>query len=116
MASAPTGGVDPALDDDIELAVADLAARLEVDETAIATVSATIVTWPDGGLGCRQPGRAYTQVPVDGSEIVLAANGKQYSYHSGGSTPPFLCEIPATAKSTVPGSLPRLPSMTQPSS
>ncbi len=57
------------------------------------------VTWPDGSLGCPQPGMRYTQALVSGSLIVLEANGLFYEYHSGGGGDPFYCALP-TAPTT----------------
>jgi hypothetical protein len=84
--------IDPALQPLVDQAVADLASRLKIDTSKIETISAQAMTWPDGSLGCPQPGMGYTQVMVDGSLIQLSANGTAYSYHSGGSRAPFLCQ------------------------
>ncbi|MEU4605693.1 hypothetical protein AB0F43_22145 [Kribbella sp. NPDC023972] len=84
----PTGGP-------VERARTDLANRLGVDPGQVTVVSSSEVTWPDGSLGCPQPGMVYTQALIDGSRIILEAGGKQYHYHSGGSRPPFLCENPS---------------------
>lgn len=73
-------------------AVTDLAARLGIDVSDITIVVAESVVWPDGSLGCPQPGMAYTQVQVDGTRIVLEALGENYQYHSGGARDLFLCE------------------------
>ena len=89
---APSPGIDTALQPLISQAVADLATRLKIDASKIDTVSAQSMSWPDGSLGCPQPGMAYTQVMVDGTLIQLSANGTTYSYHSGGSRAPFLCQ------------------------
>lgn len=78
----------------IEQAKADLAARLGVQPGQITVVSSEEVTWPDGSLGCPQPGMNYTQALVNGTRIVLAADGKQYHYHAGGRRGPFLCTNP----------------------
>lgn len=88
----PSSDVDPSLQGLVDQATADLAKRLSVDESTISTVSASSVTWPDGSLGCPQPGMNYTQVTVDGVLIELAVDGTTYSYHSGGSRGPFLCQ------------------------
>jgi hypothetical protein len=88
----PSSDVDPSLQGQVDQATADLAKRLSVDESTISTVSASAVTWPDGSLGCPQPGMNYTQVTVDGVLIELAVDGTTYSYHSGGSRGPFLCQ------------------------
>lgn len=91
----PTGNVDPALATVVAQARADLAGRLGVPEEAITVVSAELVTWPDAGLGCRQPGRSYAQVVSDGSRTVLEHAGGQFAYHTGGRTAlPFYCEKP----------------------
>jgi hypothetical protein len=76
-------------------AIRDLAARLNIEFDAITLVSAEPVIWPDGGLGCPQPGMEYVQVQQDGMRIVLAAGGREYHYHSGETRGPFLCENPA---------------------
>jgi len=96
--SSEEGGSDePVVAEDAEypgpvaVAVSDLATRLGIDESAIKLVSFDAVVWPDGGLGCPQPGMAYTQVPVDGALIVLSAEGREFRYHSGGVRDPFLC-------------------------
>ena len=78
----------------IAQAKADLAGRLGVQPGQITLVSSEEVTWPDGSLGCPQPGMHYTQALVDGTRIVLAAGGKQYNYHAGGRRGPFLCTNP----------------------
>jgi hypothetical protein len=70
----------------------DLAQRLAIDEDQIELVEASEVVWPDGALGCPQPGMAYIQVLQAGALIRLAAGGRTYHYHSGGGRDPFLCE------------------------
>lgn len=78
----------------IAKAVADLADRLGVAQTDIIVVSFESVTWPNGAMGCPQPGMQYTQVMTDGAKSVLEYGGITYSYHSGGVRDPFLCETP----------------------
>ena len=75
-------------------AVDDLAALLGVATNAIEVVSVEMVVWPDGSLGCPQPGMAYIQVLQDGLRIRLAADGVRYEYHSGGRRAPFLGQNP----------------------
>lgn len=76
-------------------AIQDLAGRVGVSVDAITVISAEPVVWPDGGLGCPQPGMEYLQVQQDGMKIVLAVDGREYQYHSGETRGPFLCENPA---------------------
>lgn len=87
--SMPGNSIDPAMPL-VQAAVEDLARRLDVSPEEVTVVEALAVTWPDGGLGCPQPGMAYTQVPVDGSFVVLEAGERRYEYHGG--DPLFLCE------------------------
>lgn len=70
----------------------DLAERLDIDLGAIELLEFDPVVWPDSSMGCPQPGMAYTQVPVDGAVIRLAAGDHTYAYHTGGTRGPFLCE------------------------
>lgn len=83
--------VDASIQRLIDLAIADLAARLSIPATDITVLDATPMVWSDSSLGCPQPGMAYTQVPQDGLLIRLQANGQIYPYHSGGEREPFLC-------------------------
>ncbi|HEX4981117.1 MAG TPA: hypothetical protein VFV63_05440 [Ilumatobacteraceae bacterium] len=94
----PRGEIDTGLQPFITMAVDDLAARLGIDASEITPLSGVLVVWPNGALGCPRPGMQYTQVPVDGSVIELGAGGRVYRYHTGGSTPPFLCDQPLTEK------------------
>jgi len=89
-----SGTVDPALLPFVDQAKADLAGRLGVDADAIAVISAEMVTWPDGSLGCPQPGMGYAQVLVSGSLVVLQVNGVSYEYHSAAGEDPFYCPTP----------------------
>lgn len=70
----------------------DLARRLAVDPGTLAVVSAEFVTWPDGSLGCPQPGMAYQQVLIDGYRVVLSHGDNQYAYHSSVDGNFLLCE------------------------
>jgi hypothetical protein len=81
----------------VALAVDDLAERLGVSAVDITVVTVDEVVWPDGGLGCPRPGRVYPQVLTDGLRILLAHNGAEFAYHSGGTVEPFLC-IPLDLK------------------
>lgn len=60
----------------------DLARRALVKPDAITVVSATEQQWPDGAMGCPQPGQMYTQMIVPGYRVVLQASGNRYDYHS----------------------------------
>ena len=77
----------------VDIAKADLATRLGVAMSDIGVVSIEEVTWPDGSLGCPRPGFSYTQALVNGTRILLTANGVVFHYHGGGGDP-FYCANP----------------------
>ncbi len=70
---------------------ADLAQQLGVEPDELEVVSAEEVTWPDGSLGCPEPGMSYTQALVEGSKVVLGHDDRVYVYHAGDDGQPFLC-------------------------
>jgi hypothetical protein len=86
------GVVEPGLEGLVSEAKEDLAQRLSISVDGIELLSAISVVWPDGSLGCPQPGMAYKQVPQDGVLIQLSVGGVVYNYHGGGSRGLFLCE------------------------
>lgn len=77
-----------------DAAIADLAQRLGVAPEEVTVAFTEAVTWRDGSLGCSETGMMYTQALVEGSRIVLEAEGQRYEYHAGGNRAPFLCEKP----------------------
>lgn len=77
----------------------DLAERLKIEAAAIEIESFEAVIWPDGSLGCPQPGMAYAQVQREGYRIRLRYQERIYTYHGGEGQAPFLCLL----KSTPPG-------------
>jgi hypothetical protein len=58
------------------------------------TITAEEVMWPDGALGCPQPGMIYTQATITGYHIVMRHNGREYDYRSGGESYLMLCLEP----------------------
>ncbi|QBQ54981.1 hypothetical protein [Nitrosococcus wardiae] len=78
----------------VELAKHDLAEKLDINSDEIERVLFEEVTWRDGSLGCPQSGRAYPQVLVNGTRIILRAVGRDWHYHSGAGRAPFLCMMP----------------------
>ncbi|MGH8959168.1 MAG: hypothetical protein ACRDVK_10915 [Acidimicrobiia bacterium] len=76
----------------VHRALLDLARRLKVAEDQIEVLEVEQVSWPDGSLGCPQPGQMHTQALVEGHRIVLGHGERVFLYHSGGDVPPFLCE------------------------
>jgi hypothetical protein len=51
----------------------------------LAVEGAEAVTWPDGSLGCPEPGMMYTQVLVDGYWVVIRAGAETYDFRASGS-------------------------------
>lgn len=66
----------------VERASRMLAAELGIGVETITTVLVEAVVWPDGGLGCAQPGAIVQPVETPGYRIVLAAGQAQYEYHT----------------------------------
>lgn len=85
-AALPAEVMDPIL--------ADAATRLGVDPSAVTVVDAHAETWPDGSLGCPEPGMMYTQALVDGYQVVVEANGTQLDYRGSAPGQFQLCENP----------------------
>lgn len=100
-ASSQGPGSQPATSGDVSLPaeitgpiVADAAARLGVDPSAVKIVSAHAETFSDGSLGCPELGVMYTQALVDGYQVVVEANGTQLDYRGSGPGQFRLCENP----------------------
>ncbi len=91
-----TGGanipiVSPDLTLEVDQALADLGGRLG-DDRLIGVAVAHELTWPDGSLGCPEPGVEYTQALIDGYRIELIDGDTVYQYHGAAGQAPFLCE------------------------
>ncbi len=53
--------------------------------------SATRVIWPDGSLGCPEPGMVYTQALVPGYRIRVRAGDALLDYHASARGELVLC-------------------------
>jgi hypothetical protein len=62
--------------------VADAARRFGVDASAVVLTRAEQVTWPDGSLGCPEPGQYYTQVLVTGYRLTAKTSDGELVYHT----------------------------------
>lgn len=82
--------------DDVQFAISDLAERLGRDKSEISVVSVEEVEWPDTSLGCPDPNKAYAQMVVNGYDIILEVDGREYHYHGAAGEDPFYCAIPAS--------------------
>ena len=82
--ASPAGGTVDLPASITDPVVAEIARDAGVPVDQVAIVSAAAVTFSDGGLGCPEPGMAYTQVLVDGYKIVAEAGGTTYDYRGSG--------------------------------
>ncbi len=87
------GTIDPALQPFIDIAVSDLAARLDIDTASIDNLTGVLVVWSDASIGCPLPDMIYAPGVFDGALIELGVDDLVYRYHSGGSREPFLCNL-----------------------
>ncbi len=93
--SAPPGGapqpVAVGVAAVIEKALADAEQRTGLPRHQLKVESAESVTWPDGSLGCPEPGMAYAQALVPGFRVKIRAAGELLDYHAGRGGTPTLC-------------------------
>lgn len=75
----------------LEAAIDDAAQRTGTPRADIKVMVAEAVTWPDGSLGCPQPGMLYTQALVPGYRIVLRAATGPLNYHARAKGAPVFC-------------------------
>ena len=74
-------GVLPAL-------LADAASRSGQLQSSLGVLAVESVTWPDGSLGCPEPGRVYPQALVPGYRVRIGGAGMMpmiYHLHAQGS-------------------------------
>jgi len=69
--------------DYVDLAINDLAKRLNISVEEIVVVRVVPKTFGNTSLGCPRPGEMYAQVLTPGYTIELVVNGKTYNYHAG---------------------------------
>ena len=81
----------PGLPEIQALALADAGKRSGLAASALQVISAEAVTWPDGALGCPQPGMLYTQALVPGFLVRIRAGAEVLRYHAGSRGGPAFC-------------------------
>lgn len=93
--------VPPTAEAEVGELPAELMARLQADVEArtgrpaaeLQLSRAEAVTWPDGSLGCPQPGLLYTQAIVDGYWVVWqTAAGQEFDYRVTAAGQFTLCQ------------------------
>jgi hypothetical protein len=62
--------------------VADAAKRFKVAESAVVLTRAEQLTWPNGAIGCPEPGTMYTQALVPGFRVVAKTSAGELIYHT----------------------------------
>lgn len=97
---APVPGLPPALRDAVR---ADAAQRAKVAPEAVRIARGEAVTWPDGSIGCPQPGLAYTQALVRGWRVFVEAGGATLRYHASAPGTRWLYCSDAQAQEPLPG-------------
>ncbi len=75
----------------IQQALDDAARRSGRDPSTLKLAAAEPVTWPDGAIGCPQPGKQYTQALVPGFRIRIQAGAEILEYHASRRGQPFYC-------------------------
>ncbi len=77
----------------VAAARADLAGRIgsAAADTAVV-VRSEAVTWPNGSLGCPQPGVYYEQIEIAGYRVVFDVAGTQYDYRATVAGSVVACE------------------------
>lgn len=88
----PTGDGEIPPADIEDAAVAAAAEHAGVDPSEVHIVQASHVTWPDGSLGCPEPGSVYTQALVPGWWIILDAGGKTVDVRATDNGSAKVCE------------------------
>jgi hypothetical protein len=93
LAAAHAAIAQPAgLDATVQSARAHAAKHTGQPAPSLELVSAQAVTWPDGSLGCPQPGMGYTTALVPGYRIRLRAKGSAVlDYHASQTGTLVLC-------------------------
>jgi len=75
-----------AMDTDLQsitrTALDDAARRTGRDASTLKIISSEAVTWPDGSLGCPEPGKLYTMALVPGYRIRIQAGDWVLDYHA----------------------------------
>ena len=83
--------IAPQLQAMVQIALADAARRRQLTPSTLQVALAEAVTWPDGSLGCPQPGMLYTQALVPGYRIRILAGNETLEYHASQRGQPVYC-------------------------
>jgi hypothetical protein len=89
------GTIEPELQDEVKMATADLATRVNTTPAKIEVLEAVSVVWRDSSMGCPKPGMDYLQVLTPGVRIRLRFGLTVFEYHGAGGRAPVFCEHPS---------------------
>lgn len=89
--AAPVGEIPAEILDRI---LADAVVRTSTDLADIEVIRGEAITWPDGSLGCPEPGMMYTQALVDGYQIVVSDGTTELDYRVGNGGGFRICTAP----------------------
>jgi len=76
----------------VQTVVADLIEHQGISGDDVEVVVSEARLWPDGGLGCPEPGRLYMQVQVRGYRVLLRAGDETFDYRLDGRGNFKLCD------------------------
>lgn len=79
---------------DVQAAIDQEADRVGVRAEDVEVVGYADVHWPDGAIGCPEPGMMYTTVMVEGKVLLLSVEGQVASYHGTDEGEFFYCASP----------------------
>lgn len=89
-----TGEVPEPLLEDV---LADAAKRAGVNVDQLEVVRSQFVEWPDGSLGCPQPGELYIQMIVPGYWVEIDGPESRYDYRADDGGNFKLCKLASHA-------------------
>jgi len=94
-AAAPgyTAPVNATLQSVTEAVLADASKRTGLEVAKLEVVESIAVTWPDGSLGCPEPGMNYTMALVPGYRIRIRADQQVLNYHASARGYWLLCPV-----------------------
>jgi len=101
----PERPMNPTLESITESVLEDAATRTGIARASLQADSATAVTWPDGSLGCPQPGMNYTMALVPGYRIKVRAGGQLLDYHASRRGYFVMCPAGMAVEPTVDDSM-----------
>lgn len=84
----------------LDAIIADAVARTGYGVDEFSVIGDQAVVWPDGALGCPEPGMVYTQALVEGYHVVLEARGERFDYRVGHRDQFRLCPRPGPVSGT----------------